>query len=413
MSPKRRTGVHGERSRRGRRAGQAPFAQGPRRRVAILIETSNAYGRGLLAGVHAHKHPADDWMMLACEHARGAPPLADVAGWHVEGIVARIENEVTARAIKKRGLPTIDVSAARLLPQVPFVETDDREIARLAAEHLLLLGDVHLAYCGDPRFRWSENRRAFFEAEAARKGRAVKVFQPRRRLAGAGVIDDAELTAWVVSLPKPAAIFACYDALALQLIEVCHWGGIAVPDQVAILGVDDDDLLCPLSTPPLSSITPDARGAGRLAAELLDRLFLGKSVAVEHLVMPLGLSVRRSTDMVVTSDPLVSSAVQFIRTNAHRGIKVVDVAAALSASRRTLEQRFVKHLGRTPHDEILRVQFHLVEDLLRRTDMKLASIAARCGFKHPEYMTVAFAKRRGMPPRDFRRLHRDVDRPIR
>jgi len=395
-----------------RTAGPMQVWQGSRRRVAILIETSNAYGRGLLAGVHAHKQEADDWMMVACEHARGAPPLADVSGWRAEGIVARIENEAIARAVEKLGLPAIDVSAARLLPKVPFVETDDRQIAQLAAEHLLDLGDVHLAYCGDPRFRWSENRRTFFEAEAAKRGRTVDVFQPRRRLAGAGFADDGELTAWLVGLPKPAAIFACYDALALQVIEACHWRGISVPDEVAILGVDDDDLLCPLSTPPLSSITPDARGAGRLAADLLDRLFRGKTVAVENLVKPLGLSVRRSTDMVVTSEPLVSSAVRFIRAHAHQGIKVVDVAAALSASRRTLEQRFVKHLGRTPHDEILRVQFHMVEDLLRRTDMKLSSVAKRCGFKHPEYMTVAFTKRRGIPPREWRIRNRLVERPL-
>jgi LacI family transcriptional regulator len=380
--------------------------------VAILIETSNAYGRGLLAGVHTHKDAADDWMMVVAEHARGAPPLADVARWQAEGVVARIENEAIARAVERLGIPAIDVSAARLLPAVPFVETDDRHIARLAVEHLLELGDVHLAYCGNQRFRWSENRRLNFEAEAAGRGRSVAVFHPRLRMRRDGVADDAELGDWLQSLPKPAAIFACYDALALQLIEACHWRGIPVPDDVAILGVDDDELLCRLSTPPLSSITPDARQAGRLAAALLDRRFRREAVSIEHLVPPRGVAVRQSTDMFASSDPIVSSAVRFIRDNAHRGIKVIDVAQASSASRRALEQVFLKQLGRTPHEEILRLQFRLVEDLLRRTDMKLAAIARRCGFKHPEYMTAAFTKRHGIPPREFRRRSRDTGCPI-
>lgn len=379
-----------------------------RRRVAILIETSNSYGRGLLSGVHAHKHAADDWKMVVAEHARGVPPLADIGRWHAEGIVARIENDAIAKAVEKLGVPVIDVSAARLLPKVPFVETDDRLIASLAVEHLLELGDVHLAYCGNQRFCWSENRRVHFEAEAAKRGRSVSVFHPRLRMRRDGVADDAELASWLEHLPKPAAIFSCYDALALQLIEACHGRGIHVPDQVAILGVDDDELLCRLSTPPLSSITPDARQAGRLAADLLDRLFRREAVFIEHLVPPLGVAIRQSTDMFASSDPIVSAAVRFIRDNAQRGIKVVDVADAISTSRRTLEQLFLKQLGRTPHEEILRLQFRMVEEFLRRTDMKLATIARHCGFKHPEYMTAAFTRRHGIPPREFRRRHRDL-----
>lgn len=378
------------------------------RRVALLIESSNAYGRGLLAGIYDHSSVSEHWVTFLPEHGRGAPPLESLRAWRGDGIIARIENDTIAAVVRKLGLPTIDTSAARLLPELPYVETDDVAIARLAADHLCEIGFRHFAFCGDRRFRWSENRRLAFAAELASRKYELDVFEiPASARPGSHTAENERLGRWLKTLPQPVAVFACYDVLARRVIEACHDLAISVPDQIAVLGVDDDELLCRLTTPPLSSIQPDARGAGRLAAEYLDRLLAGQPVSPEHLLPPRGVAVRQSTDVVSVADPVVAAAARFIRMNISRGIKVEDVARAGHVSRRKLEQRFVRALARTPHEEIVRTQWRLVEDLLQHTELKLVAIARRCGFKHPEYMTAAFTKRYGCSPTEWRRMNHE------
>jgi LacI family transcriptional regulator len=174
-----------------------------------------------------------------------------------------------------------------------------------------------------------------------------------------------------------------------------------------VLGVDDDELLCGLSSPPLSSVIPDARGAGWLAAELLERLMRGDSLDQEEwLLPPLGVSTRQSSDVLAIDDDLVVAAVRQIREQACRGLRVAGLAKVLRTTRRVLETRFTKRIGHTPHEEILRVRFRRVEMLLLETDLPLAEIAARAGFRHAEYMTVAFRRRYGLPPSTWRNRNR-------
>jgi LacI family transcriptional regulator len=378
--------------------------------VAIVIEASNAYARGLLEGILRHVREHDPWTVFLPEHGRGTPPLAALAKWVGDGVIARIETESTAKALgslrRKLGVPVIDVSAARLVADVPYVETDDAAIASVAADHFFERDFRHFAFLGDDRFQWSDNRcRAFVEAVAA-KGHDVAVFgRSRRRPVPAD--DDEAIEAWLAGLPKPVALLACYDIRGRQAIDACRRAGLAVPDEVAVLGVDDDDVLCGLASPPLSSVMPDAIGAGRRAAELLEQLMRREPLErSEWLLPPLGIAARQSTDVLAIDDPLVVAAVRQIRDRACDGIRVSDVARALKTTRRVLENRFTKRVGHTPHEEIARVQFRRVEQLLRETELSLATIAARAGFKHTEYMTVAFTKRHGLPPSRWRRQRR-------
>ena len=393
-----------------------PASPQPARRVAVVIEASNAYARGLLAGIRRHVREHDPWTIFLPEHGRGAPPLAALGEWHGDGAIARIETPAIAAALatlrRRRPLPIVDVSAGRLLSDVPYVETDDAAIASLAAEHFLERDFRHFAFLGDERFRWSENRRLAFTDTIGGTGHGVDVFtlpavrNPRRRHAG-GSDDDEAIERWLADLPKPLALFACYDIRGRQALDACRRAGIAVPDEVAVLGVDDDELLCGLSSPPLSSVIPDAVGAGRLAATLLERLMQGKRLeAAEWLLPPLGIATRQSSDVLAIDDPLVVAAVQFIRERTCTGIKVQDVVRELSTSRRILDARFAARIGHTPHEEIARQQFRRVEQLLAETDLPLTKIAERCGFRHAEYMTVAFGRRHGMPPSRWRAVHR-------
>ena len=380
------------------------------RRVAVVIEASNAYARGLLAGIHRHVREHEPWTVFLPEHGRGAPPLESLAKWVGDGVIARIETESTAKALeklrRKLGIPIIDVSAARLVADLPYVETLDAAIAAVAADHFFERDFRHFAFLGDDRFRWSDNRcRAFVEVVAA-KGHDVAVFSHRRRKTPPAD-DDEAVEAWLAGLPKPVALLACYDIRGRQAIDACRRAGIAVPDEVAVLVVDDDDVLCGLASPPLSSVMPDAIGAGRLAAELLDQLMRGGQLErSEWLLPPLGIVTRQSTDVLAIDDPLVVAAIRQIRDHACDGIKVTDVARVLKTTRRVLENRFTKRVGHTPHEEIARVQFRRVEQLLLETELSLAVIAARAGFKHTEYMTVAFTKRHGMPPSRWRQERR-------
>jgi LacI family transcriptional regulator len=380
------------------------------RRVAVVIEASNAYARGLLAGILRHVREHEPWTVFLPEHGRGMPPLEALAKWAGDGVIARIETESTARSIerlrRKLGIPVIDVSAARLVADLPYVETDDVAIAAVAACHFFERDFRHFAFLGDDRFRWSDNRcRAFVEAVAA-QGHDVALFSRRgRRTPPAD--DDEAVEAWLAGLPKPVALLACYDIRGRQAIDACRRARIAVPDEVAVLGVDDDDVLCGLASPPLSSVMPDAIGAGRRAAELLEQLMRGEPLErSEWLLPPLGIAVRQSTDVLAIEDPLVVAAVRHIRDHACDGINVADVARVLKTTRRVLENRFTKRVGHTPHEEIARVQFRRVEQLLLETELPLATIAMRAGFRHTEYMTVAFTKRHGMPPSRWRRQRR-------
>lgn len=210
-----------------------------------------------------------------------------------------------------------------------------------------------------------------------------------------------------MSLPKPVGLFACYDIRGRQALDACRRAGLSVPDDVAVLGVDDDAVLGGLSSPPLSSVIPDARGAGRLAAELLEALLRGEPLERdEWLLPPVGIAMRQSTDVLAIDDAVVVAAVRYIREHACDGIKVADVLKAVGSGRRGLESRFTRRVGHTPHEEIARLQFRRVEQLLAETDLPLATIAARAGFRHTEYMTVAFTRRHGVSPSRWRRSRR-------
>jgi LacI family transcriptional regulator len=196
---------------------------------------------------------------------------------------------------------------------------------------------------------------------------------------------------------------ACYDIRGREVLDVCRQLGISVPDEVALIGVDNDELICDLAEPPLSSAIPDTRRAGYEAARLLDRLMAGESeLPLAHLIPPLGIAVRGPTDVLASDDADVSEAVRFIRAHASEGINVEDVLRAVPLSRRVLESRFEKQLGRTPHEEITRVQIERVKELLAATDLPLAEVAHRAGYKHVEYMSVAFKRDTGLAPSRYR-----------
>lgn len=381
----------------------------PRRHVALIVETSNTYARDVLHGLRSWMREHEAWSIRLSEQGRGADVPPWLAGWTGHGILARVENEAIAAALQATGLPVVDVSAALPAAVFPRVVTDSDAVTRLAAEHLLERGFRHFAYCGEPRFHWSTRRAEFFSRHLARAGFGCDVYAPaptgRRRAATEGEV--AGIARWLKARPKPVGVLACYDIRGQQVLEACRLAGLRVPDEVAVMGVHNDDVLCDLCDPPLTSVIPNARRAGYVAAGLLDRMMRGRRVPVEvHAIEPIGVAARQSTDVVAVADAKVSAAVRFIREHATENIGVNDVLRAVPMARTLLERRFKQHLGCTPHEHIARTRLERVRALLATTELSVAEIAERTGFEHTEYLSVAFRRATGTTPRDYRRRHR-------
>jgi LacI family transcriptional regulator len=376
-------------------------------KVALLIETSNAYARGLLRGIVAFIRERGTWTVHLSEHTRGDKAPSWLSSWDGTGIIARIENPAIAEALRSLKVPIVDVSAARLIPSLPWFETDDGAIAHLGAEHLLERGFQSFGFAGDNRFNWSKWREEHFVNSLRASGHSCSVFPGPRRSTRGDAEETSELADWIRTLPKPVGVMACYDFRGQQVLNACRRIGMAVPDEVAVIGVDDDELLCELSNPPLSSVIPNTYRTGYEAAALLDEMMAGRKIKGEaHLIAPLGVSTRQSTDVLAIHERNIARALHYIRNNASKGINVQDVIKAVPQSRRLMEKRFMKYIGRTPHQEIIRVQLERVKQLLTQTDLSLDEIAARSGFAHVEYLSVAFKRELGMPPSKFRGLNR-------
>lgn len=374
----------------------------PLPKVALLFETTNAYARELLIGIGDYILSHGPWSVHFAEPGPADRPPPWLATWDGDGVIVRGENSRIAKAVAKLGVSVIDLTPSRLLPKAPWVKSDDGAIARLAAQHFIERGFRHFAFCGDPRFSWSNRRADEFSLSIREAGRDCHIYEPGRRvLHGDGEVGD--IAAWLVKLPRPAAVFACYDNRGQQVLEACRRAGIAVPEEVAVLGVDNDKVLCVLSPPPLSSIILNPRRTGWEAASLLSLMMRGEKLApTAHLIPPVGVQTRQSSDILAVADPKIATALRYIREHACEGLRVSDVLKHCPMARRVLESRFKQLLGRTPRQEILRVQLNRTKELLVGTELPVWEIAERTGFD-PDYLSVVFKQETGMAPSKYRK----------
>ncbi len=382
-----------------------------RRRVALLIESSRAYGRGLLRGISKYVREHESWAISFEEWSWTQAP-ASLADWEGDGLIARIETCELAEAICRLGVPAVDVRGSVPNLGLPLIDTDDQAVAALAAEHLQERGFRHYAFCGFVGANYSDKRSHWFEERVKQFGGNCQEYCPPQPARAAGTIElekrelhfEGDLTRWLAELPKPIGIMACNDIRGQQVMKACRQLGLLVPDEVAVVGVDNDEVLCELSDPPLTSVVPNAVRIGYEAAALLDRMMRGqKPPKTPQFVPPLGVATRRSTDVLAIPDRAVAAVLRFIREHACDGIQVPDLVRVAALSRTVLERRFAGLVGRSPKAEILRVQLARARQLLTDTDLSLAIIAERSGFKHPEYFNAIFRQKVGVTPGNFRR----------
>jgi LacI family transcriptional regulator len=380
------------------------------RHVAILIETSRAYGRGLIRGISRYNAERGQWSTCFQPQGLGDPPPPWLAKWHGNGIIARIEDRRLARAVAQSRRPVVNLRGTLGDITLPFIGSDNEAIARMGAEHLLERGFRQFAFCGLSRgYHPGLDRRGdCFQRFIEKAGYPCEVLHtPLRKRALSWEQDQRWLARWIARLPKPIAIMAANDDRGLQLLDACRRVGAGVPDEVAVLGVDNDEYLCGLSLPPLSSIDVDSERTGYQAAALLDRMMDGKRPPKRIAeTVPASIVTRRSTDVLATDDRDVIRAVQYIRENACRAIQVPDILQHVSMSRAAFEPRFRGVFGRTLHQELQRVRIERAKSLLAETDLPIKQIAPQSGFKNVQYLTRVFSAVVGQPPAAFRKNRR-------
>jgi len=383
-----------------------------RLKIALLVESSRGYGRKLQQRIAAYARAHGPWSFYRQERVLGDAAPGWLEGSDCDGIIARIENRKMARQLQQMHVPTVDLIGRYDLEGIPTIATDQRAVARLAADHLLERGVRHFAYCGFTGLYYSEERLRHFVEYLGESGYEVSVGKgPRRHdqtdflgIEAEGLFGKEELVAWINSLPKPLGLMASSDTRAQQVLDACGEYGIAVPDDVAVIGVDNDELLCELCNPSLSSVELNSQKIGYAAAALLERMIEGRDPPeARTLVQPLGVVARQSTDVSAIADRDVAAAVHFIRQYACDGITVEDVLRQVQLSRSTMERRFAGLVGRSPKAQILHVRLQRVKQLLVETDYPLAQIARLAGFSHVENMCRLFKNKTGRTPGRYRR----------
>jgi len=384
-----------------------------RPRVALLIETSRAYGRDLLMGIAKYLRIHGSWS-IEFEEGDFTDQLPEwINRWKWDGIIARVKTPAVARKLKKLKVPVVDVYGSLSGFGFSTIRSDEKSVGRLGAEHLIERGFRRFAFCGFNGTDWSDIRQAGFEQRVAEAGFSCQSFQNPRHRPEDGLPEyeehgqryEEELRQWLQSLPKPIGMMACNDSRGRQVLNCCRELGIAVPDDIAVIGVDKDEIFCELSDLPLSSVILNSQQIGHEAAALLEQLMSGSKNDPLHLnfVKPMGVATRRSTDVLAIEDRHMAAALREIREHACDGLDIPSLLKVVPVSRSVLERRFTQILGRSPNEEILRVRLALVCRLLTESDLALTEVAERGGFEHAEYMSRLFKKKMGLTPGEFRK----------
>jgi LacI family transcriptional regulator len=377
-----------------------------RRRVALIVEMSGVYGRRILEGIAKYQRTHQLWSVFLEQRELRAPPPPWLLHRPWDGIICRSTTPALARAFLRRGIPAVDMNDLHGNLGLPRVGSDMAAIGRMGGEHLLDRGFRAFAFCGFSREAWSAGRCRGFRETLHEAGFDCAVYESAWHGPHVPVWDKDQqrLAVWLRGLPKPLGLMTCNDLRGQQVLNACHSLDLNVPEEMAVVGVDNEQVLCELCDPPLSSVAPNPERIGYEAAALLDRLMGGGiAPADEMLIPPLAVVARHSSDVTRIDDPDVAAALSFIRKNACSGMSVEQVVAHVAVSRSILERRFRKHVGHSPQAEIRRVQLNRVKQLLVESDLSLESIARLAGYIHPEYMSVVFKRVTGTTPGQYRR----------
>jgi len=387
---------------------------GGTRRIGISVEHENAFGRAFIAGIADFAQTREDWSLEIIEPSQTTARALS----RFDGFVFRVVRPETAALLERLGRPVVDAFYKRPHPAFAAVKVDNAAIAELAARHLLDRRFSNFAFCGYDGAGFSDARGARFAELLSQAHYPCAHFRTSRRIVswfenmvvtGERIVaapDARPLKAWLRALPKPVAVFCCHDVRAHQVLRSCRELGIRVPAEVAILGVDNDNLVCNFATPRISSIDTDAETAGRTAAGVLHAMMTDPAVRKRPPVLfvkPKCVVERGSTDVCPLKPDWLSDALTFVRKNVGNGISATDVFGHAGLSHTVVERTFREKLGRTVQQEIAAVRMEEARHLLRHSGLQVKEVAARSGFRSPEYFSRQFVAANGLSPEAWRR----------
>ena len=392
-------------------------------RVLLIFPTSIQTCRWMLHGILRYVHQHGPWELHIIEDREGEQKLKQVKTWGGTGIIGYVHNKAHADAVLASGVPAVVVDPLKEylvsdnpLSRLSRVACDSHEIGRVAADYFLERHHTNFAFVGEINdIHWSRDRAEAFSQRVAEHGFTCHIYaSPTARERNDFGVEQQRLCAWIKTLPKPVAIMAAWDVRGRQVLDACMKAGIAVPQEVSVLSVDNDEILCETTNPPMSSIQMGAEEACYNGAQVLDELMCGEGRKRKRVITYGAVRVvtRRSTEAIRIGDPLIVKALEFIWLNVGAPMTVADVARHLGVSRRLLEMHTRKALGRTVHDEILRVRFDRAQLLLRDTRLTINEIADTCGFAGPSHFGRRFQDAFHLTPSAFRAACRKRKRSI-
>jgi len=391
------------------------------RKVILLVDSSRSFNRGLLGGLSRYARLHGPWSVEMNFWNTYNIGLANIKSRRAEGIFAAgINSSRLARRIYESGLPaiTVDDELTDHLPAkasesngIATIRTDSVTTGRIAAQYFIEQGLRHFAFCGLPNKNWSRQRCEGFRQRIQEAKFQCHLYQePHLKKDNIRNEERETLANWLRDLPKPLGLMACNDEQSCALIEAAHFAGVAIPEEISLIGVDNDELICNLLDPPLSSIALNSDKAGYEAAALLDRFMDGEKMAGQTVIAePAGVVTRKSTDISAVTDPAVADAIRFIRANAGQIIRVDDVVNATALSRRLLERRFRRIVGRSILNEIQRVHITSAAEMLIETELPISHVAQKSGFSTATHLGVTFKQKMKMTPLAYRKTFRRKD----
>ncbi|HEX7984639.1 MAG TPA: DNA-binding transcriptional regulator [Duganella sp.] len=380
------------------------------RRIALLFNANKSFDREVTAGIAGYLGGTRAaWDLFLEEDFRLR--LAGIERWQGDGIIADFDDPAVAEALSRCSVPVVAVGGsyaneADYPAGIPYVATDNFKLIKLARDHLIDVGLPRFAMFSLPKAqenRWAQERENAFLSLMREDGMEGEIFRGCETSASSWEESVRGQIDWLRSLPKPVGIIAVTDARARQLLQACILAGIEVPEQVALIGIDNDPMVRMLTRIPLSSVIQGAREMGRTAAHLLDQMLHGVRQADTRIqVPPAGINVFASSEHQAIRHPQVMRACHFIRQYGCQGIKTQQVAEHVGVSRSSLEAYFREELGCSVHDMILRFKLDAAKAGLEGGERSIADVALGCGFTSSQYMHLVFKRELGCTPRAYR-----------
>ncbi len=373
-------------------------------RVLLLMGTSHGYGRLLIDGItqYLYEHGCNvDFELRG--HLEPIPPW--VKNWRGDGIIVRHNAAKTFELLERMKIPYIRLNC----PDHPSdIDVDEDALGELAVRHFMERGVQNFAFFSQCDHYWTQRRCDGFLRQVHRVGKECSVFvRPSADTAPFLTWEpklQAKLIRWLHELPKPVGLLASYDFHARQVMEVCQSEGIAIPNEISVLGINNEEWFCRIQNPPLSSIIQNGLRAGYEAARLLCLKMEGKPLPpLPVLFPPIGVETRISTDLIAVQDEDAAEALRFIRREGTNGISIDEIVEHIGLSRRTLERKYRQEFGRTLGEDLMRIKIERAKTMLRETDFPIGNIAIQLGFCSHAYFIHVFRQISGVTPTEFRK----------